>query len=94
MAIVLIVALVLMVVSVAKSENKFRTLLLIWGWTIALTALFGLAAFVLAKVMHAGNPAGIAGDIAGPIATFTLLISSAILLGKLRKTTQHIHRPE
>ena len=80
MAIILIVALVIMFVALAKSKRKLRTLAFIWGWAVAVSVVAGLVTFFLAKASRAGNPPALAGDITGTSFTLTLLISSAFRL--------------
>lgn len=77
MAIVALIALVLASMAVAQSKRRLQTFLFILGWTVAASATGGLLAFILATVIHAGNPPAVAGDIAGPLLTLALLISSA-----------------
>jgi hypothetical protein len=80
MAIILMVALVIMFVALAKSKRKLRALAFIWGWTVTVSVVAGLATFFLAKAGRAGNPPALAGDITGASFTLTLLVSSTFRL--------------
>lgn len=85
MPIVLIIALSIMCITIAKSNSRLRAISFIWGWTIAVSAIVGFAAFIFAKGIHAGNPPAFAGDFTGPTLTLTLLISSAVRLRQDKK---------
>lgn len=80
MAIVLLIAIVIMFMAIAKSPNKLRALGVILGWTMGVATAAGIVAFVGASLIHAGNVGAVAGDITGPAFTLTLLLSSAAQL--------------
>lgn len=77
MGIILVIAIFTMFVAVTKSQGKSHTLLFILSWTLAVSTAGGLVAFFVSTLIGIGNPSAVAGDIAGPALTFTLLLSSA-----------------
>lgn len=85
MGIIGIIVIVIMIMAITKSKTKLHAFLFICGWTVVVSAVMGLVAFLVAKSIHAGNPPGVAGDIVGPTVTFALLFTS---LNRLRAATR------
>lgn len=95
LAFILLIALALMFKAVVQSKRKVHTFLFILGCAIAASTFTGVLAFLLAALSHAGNPPAVAGDLAGPALTLTLLLSSvnrlrANRIAKSQKQCDHV----